>query len=171
MNPLFRHFALVLVAVTAINAAIASRRVPALFADATARADASRFVWQLAAWLIALFSVLEILTVASGAESPLCYLPLPGAVGARLYIAWSMWVAWIVGVTLWVLVGHGAERVARFGPLFARTAMPDHAYNPRTIRLLAIAWCLGSLTIPFVFPSNQPVPLSCPGSTISVRAI
>jgi hypothetical protein len=171
MNPLFRHFALVLVAVTAINAALASRRVPAFFADASARADASRFIWQSAGWLIALFSLLEILTVASGASSPLCYLPFPGAVGARRYIAWSLWVAWIGGVTLWVLIGGGAERVGRFGPVFARATKPEQVYNPRTIRLLAIAWCLGSLLIPLVFPSNKPVPLDCPGSTISVRAI
>jgi len=32
---------------------------------------------------------------------------------------------------------------AAVGALFARVATPEHAYDPRTIRLLAIAWCLG----------------------------
>jgi len=162
MPLIFRHFALVLILFTGINAVIAARRVPTFFAtDLQAQTDAARFVWRVAALLMALFLVLEVLTVASRSDSPLCFLPLPGVSGTRAYIAWGMWIGWIGAVTLWVVFAAGADRVARFGPLFARGAQPGYAYNSRIVRLLTIVWCVGSLAIPLAMPKSDRLPMTC----------
>jgi len=171
MSLLFRHLALLFVAVTFANAVIAVRRVPQFFTDSTDRSDATRFVWHVAAWLAGLFLLLEILTVTAQVASPLCFLPLRGLAGSWLYVAWGLWAGWIAGVTLWVVLGPGAARLARFGPLFARVPTPGHTYAPRTIRVVTLAWCAGSLVIPLVLPSTEPMPLSCSAVETSGPAI
>jgi len=171
MPLLFRHFALALIAVTIANAVIVSRRVPAAIPDVGDQPGASAFIWQAAAALCVLFLTLELLTVVSGADSPVCFLPLRGHVGPRQYVSWGLWFGWTVGVTLWIVLGSGAERVARYASLFSRTRSSGVAYRPRTIRLLAIAWCIATLSVPFLIPSDPPIPVSCPELVFSIRAI
>lgn len=171
MPLLFRHFALALIAVTIANAVIVSRRVAALLPDVRDRHDAARLIWEAAAVLSVLFMLLELLTIVSGADSPLCFLPLRGHLGPRQYVSWTVWVGWTVGVTSWVVLGSGADRVARYASLFSRTRSPNVTYRPRTIRLLATAWCVATLGVPFLVPSDQPIPLTCPELVFSIRAL
>jgi type IV secretory pathway TrbD component len=158
---LFRHVALVFVAVVAINMMIALRRIPRFVADRGGDAqELARFVRLAGAWLIAMFLLLEILTVATGASSVFCLLPLGRPQGAVGFISWGLWIGWTLGVTLWVVVGRGAEILARFGPVFAKQYTSSTSYSARAVRWLAIVWCIGTLAAPLLMPM-RPSDLGC----------
>lgn len=163
MDLIFRHFAIVLIAVVLLNAAIARARIPKLVgAGGTDATEAERFVWFAAAWLIALFALEEILTVTSGASSPLCFLPVSHPTGTWQYLAWTLWIGWILGVTGWIWFGPGAEQVARFGPLFGKRFEAGRQYKASTIRAVTLLWCLGTIAIPLLMPATRPSALTCP---------
>src|SRR6476620_1008696 len=98
MNEIIGHFGLVLAAITALNALIASRRVNTWFPnDPSAQADARRFVWRAAGWFGGFCLALECVTLATGAGAPICLCPMSGASGTVGYIGWAMWIAWVGG--------------------------------------------------------------------------
>src|SRR5258706_13351330 len=129
---IFRHFAILVIAVVLVNAAIARARIPNLFAAGGMDAvEAERFVWFAAAWLIAFFALNEVLTVTSGASSPLCFIPASHPSGTWQYLAWTLWIAWVLGVTAWVWIGNGGERAARVRPLLRdRCRGGQHSNGP-----------------------------------------
>src|SRR5258706_6762361 len=160
---IFRHFAILVIAVVLVNAAIARARIPNLFAAGGMDAvEAERFVWFAAAWLIAFFALNEVLTVTSGASSPLCFIPASHPSGTWQYLAWTLWIGWVLGVTAWVWIGNGAERVARFGPLFANRFEAGQSYKASTVRLFTLLWCVGTIAVPLLMPASRPSALSCP---------
>lgn len=159
----FRHFALVMIAVVVFNALLAWRRAPN-FATArgSAPADAKRFIARAAGVLILLFAALEVMTVVTGAGAPFCFIPTLRPYGILDYLGWAMWVGCTVGVGLWIVAGSGAQAIARYGPLFARTYRPNLEYRPRTVRLIGLLWCLGTLAVPVIMSVAVPPQLACP---------
>jgi hypothetical protein len=163
MDLIFRHFPLVAIAVVLVNAAIARARIPQLIATGGADAiEAERFVWFTAAWLIASFAVDETLVVSSGASSALCFMPVSHPTGTWQYLAWTLWIGWVLSVTVWVWIGRGAERVAKFGPLFAKQFKAGHSYKMSTVRLITLVWCVGTIAIPLLMPADRSSTLTCP---------
>jgi hypothetical protein len=163
MELIFRHFAIVLIAVVLANAAIARARIPKLVAAGGPDAvEAERFVWLAAALLIALFALDEILTVTTGASSPLCFMPASHPAGMWQYLSWTLWIGWVLGVTAWIWIGRGAERVAMFGPLFAKRFEAGQSYKASTVRLITLIWCVGTIAIPLLMPAGRPSAFACP---------
>lgn len=162
MPIILRHFALVLVVVTVINMVIAVRRIPKFVADRGGDGvEVTRLVWKVGAAIAGMFLLLEILTNIMGASSPLCFVPLTRPTDAMGFVAWGMWYGWTLGVTLWVLVGSGAEKLARNGPLFAKAYTPGAQYAARNVRLLALLWCAGTLAAPLAMSATQQAHFVC----------
>lgn len=165
MNLLFQHFSLVLIAVTIANAAIAARRVPDLArARGESGVEARRFVWRAAAWLASFFALLELLTIVTGEGSPVCFLVPRTPPGLGDYLGWGLFLGWTLVTTFWVWFSGGAERLARFGPLFSRNYRPQHRYSPSLVRGVTLLWCLGTSVTLFVMPRPAvPIP-GCNGA-------
>src|SRR5262245_10384431 len=163
MDLIFRHFAIILIAVVLINVAVARARIPRLVAAGrTDAAQAEKFVWLTAAWFIGTFALDEVLTITSGASSPTCFIPASHPNGTWQYLAWTIWIGWVLGVTGWIWFGRGAERVATFGPLFAKRFEAGQSYKTSTIRLVTLLWCVGIIVLPLLTPASHSSTRTCP---------
>jgi hypothetical protein len=162
MDFLIRHFSILLVAGVLVNTYAAHRRIPALVAARGGSADdARRFVWGAAALFSAYFILINYVVHSAGVGALQCFVPQLHPRNAFEYEMVVLWFGWIVGITLWVWFGKGADVLARNAPLLERSFRPGKQYTAKGVRIFILVWCIGTIAAPLVVFGQRPTSLSC----------
>lgn len=162
MNTLFEHVALLPIVAVVVNALIAQYRVPAFVAaHGGDRSDASRFIWGGAGLFILFFAAIDAWVHASGTGSVLCFIPTFTPHSPSELAAWAVYLALPIGLALWSWLGSGADVIARYMPLFAKSFKAELTYKPRMIRWFTLYIVASTLIVPAMMTNARPRGLDC----------
>jgi hypothetical protein len=130
MDFIITNFPLVLIAVVAINAAIARGRVTRFIeARGGEEAGAIRYVWSAAGIVAGYLLLIDAAGHLFGSNSRLCFIPASHPQAAADYIAWAIWVGVPLALTIWTWLLGGAAILARYSPLYSRYFHPEIVYG------------------------------------------
>lgn len=166
MTALFRHAALFVLAIIALNIAIAWQRLPAAAeAGILAPSDGRRLLLRVLAFFGLVFGAQEAIVLAAGWPSAFCLYarPLSDPFVIAFWTVQFLACAWILW---WVWRDRGATVLGRLAPLFARRAAPAATYPPARVRvvvtlLIAGALLTAILILSGLWPTVEP-DLLCP---------
>jgi hypothetical protein len=139
MPGIFRYFWFIAAAFMLVNIAIWRSRIGAVVSrGVVTRADADRFIFWLAVWLVGVPLVMGVVAIAAGWSSPFCagmfmFDSVPRALSSGLTLACYAALLW------WVWRGTGAEFLSHVAPALGRRSSNDKQYSPAAVRAVVTA--------------------------------